>query len=236
MCMPCILFGQNNSANMQTNKPGWEIDIAPYLWFSSITGDVSFLQQSIPVEVEFKDILDQLSFGALVHAEVNKGRWTILTDLVYLKLKEEGTIKNLSINTELETEQTILELSAAYSILKFENYLTIDGLFGLRYFELKPSLILNQQNVLDKSLDFINPIIGVRFKTINGKWINSARIDIGIASENTWKFDLLLGYQFSELFSLHMGYQGYDVKYNGDNSFVYDVFTGGVITGFNFHF
>ena len=120
--------------------------------------------------------------------------------------------------------------------MKFEDYLTIDGLFGLRYFALKPSLALNQENVLDKSLDFINPIFGVRFKTVNGKWIHSARMDVGIASETTWKLNLLMGYQFSDLFSLYFGYQGYDVKYEGDDSFVYDVYTGGFLTGFNFHF
>ena len=89
---------------------------------------------------------------------------------------------------------------------------------------------------MDKSLDFIDPFVGIRFKNLNGKWINSARIDIGLGSQTTWKLNLLIGYQFSDLFSLYLGYQGYDVNYEGDDYFVYDVYTGGLITGFNFHF
>jgi len=234
--IPLIAISQNNSSDDQSDKDSWNFDATPYIWFSSLSGEVKTKNVSAPVEAEFKDILDQLSFGALVHFEANKGRWTIISDLVYLKLKEEGTLRNSSISTELETEQTILELSGAYRIVKLEDYLTIDGVFGLRYFALKPSLDINQQNVLDKSLDFTNPIIGLRFKTVNGKWTNSARMDVGLASETTWKLNLLVGYQFSELFSLYIGYQGYDVKYEGDESFVYDVYTGGFLTGFNFHF
>lgn len=236
ICIPILAMGQNSTSDYQTDKDSWSFDVTPYLWFSSIQGNISFLNQSVPVESEFKDILDQLSFGALVHAEAKKGRWAILTDLVYLKLKEEGTTTNSTTLTELEIEQTILELSGAYTILKVEDYLTIDGLFGLRYFALNPSLAQNKQIMLDESLNFTNPIIGARFKSINGKWINSARVDIGLASEVTWKLNLLVGYQFSELFSLYAGYQGYDVNYKGDDSFVYDVYTGGFLTGFNFHF
>ncbi len=124
----------------------------------------------------------------------------MITDLVYMKLKEEGTVRNSSVNAKLETEQTILELTGGYRIVKIEDYLSVDGLLGMRYFALKPSLDLDQQNVLAKSMDFINPIIGVRFNTVNGKWLNTARIDIGIGAETTWKFNLLLGYQTSELF------------------------------------
>ena len=233
----CLMFGQNDDSNKQ--KPTWEFDVTPYIWFSSIKGNVSFLNQTVPTELEFKDILDQLSFGALIHFETHKGPWTIMTDLVYLKLKEEGTIRDSPLTTKMETEQTIWELGGGYRIVKLQDYFEIDALLGMRYFGLKPRININQQKVLDKSLNFVDPFVGVRFKAYNGKWIKAARFDVGglgIGSEFSWKFDLLLGYEFSNRSSMFMGYQCYDVDYEGDNSFVYDVFTGGFITGFNFHF
>ncbi|MCJ7465340.1 MAG: hypothetical protein MUO53_01430 [Maribacter sp.] len=115
----------------------------------------------------------------------------------------------------------------------------MDGLFGLRYFGLKPSIQIGQQNEFTKNLDFIDPYFGMRFKTVNDKWINSARFDVGgfgIGSKISWKLNLLIGYQISDLSSWHIGYQGYDVNYEGNNSFMYDIYTGGFITGFNFNF
>lgn len=239
VCFNSVSFGQNTSDNVPVNESNWEFDVAPYIWFSSIKGNVGFLNQTVPVEAEFKDILDQLSFGILVHGEAQKGSWTIMTDLVYLKIKEEGNLINGLVRTEVEIDQTILELGAGYTFVNITDFLTLDALFGLRYFGLKPGLTVAQQNDLTKNLDFIDPYLGIRFRTVNEKWINSARFDVGgfgIGSKISWKLNLLIGYQFSDLFSLHLGYQGYDVDYEDDNSFTYDMYTGGIITGFNFNF
>ncbi len=236
--LPILVLGQNQDLD-QNSGSQWEFDIAPYIWFSSIKGNIGFLNQTVPVEAEFKDILDQLSFGALLHGEAHKGSWTIMTDVVYLKIKEEGNLVNGLVSTEVEIDQTIWEVGAAYTLINLNDNLTFDGLFGLRYFGLKPSLMVGQQNELTKSLDFIDPYFGMRFKSVNDKWINTARFDVGglgVGSKISWKLNLFIGYQFSDLFSLHLGYQGYDVDYVDDNSFAYDMYTGGFITGFNFNF
>lgn len=239
VCFNCLIYGQNMPDNLPEKESNWEFDVTPYMWFSSLKGDVSFLNQSVPVTTEFKDIWDQLSFGFLLHAEAQKGPWTIMTDFVYLKLEEEGTIRNSSLTTKTETKQTIWELGGGYRLLKVQEYFALEGLIGIRYFGLAPQFDINQQNVFDKSFDFVDPYIGLRFKTISDKWINSASFDVGgfgIGSEISWKFNLLVGYQFSDLLSLHFGYQGYDVDYKGSNSFEYDMYTGGFITGLNFNF
>jgi hypothetical protein len=239
VCFNSLVFAQNTSDNGNVNESNWEFDVAPYMWFSSLKGDVSFLNQSVPVNTEFKDIWDQLSFGFLLHGEAQKESWTIMTDFVYLNLQEEGTIRNSPLTTKTETKQTIWELGAAYRILQLQDYFALEGLMGIRYFGLAPQFDINQQNVFDESLDFVDPYIGVRFKNTSDKWINSARFDVGgfgVGSKITWKLNLLVGYQFSDLLSLHIGYQGYDVDYEGDNSFEYDVYTGGFITGLNFNF
>ena len=239
VCSNWLIIGQNTSGNVPLNESNWEFDVTPYIWFSSLKGDVSFLNQSVPVNAEFKDLLDQLSFGFLLHAEAQKGAWTIMTDFVYLKLEEEGTIRNSPLSTTTETRQTIWELGGAYRIFQLQEYFALEGMLGIRYFGLSPQFDINQQNVFDKSLDFVDPYIGLRFKTMSDKWINSARFDVGgfgMGSEISWKLNLLVGYQFSDLLSLHFGYQGYDVDYQDSDSFKYDMYTGGFITGLNFNF
>ena len=239
ICFNLIAFGQDNPDSLPENDSNWEFDLTPYMWFSSLKGDVSFLNQSVPVNTEFKDIWDQLSFGFLLHGEAQKGSWTIMTDFIYLNLKEDGNIRNTSQTTSTETKQTIWELGAGYRVLQLQDYFALEGLFGVRYFGLAPQFNINQQTVFDKSLDFVDPYIGLRFKTISDKWINSASFDVGgfgIGSEISWKLNLNVGYQISDLLAVNLGYQGYDVNYEGEDSFKYDVFTGGFIAGLNFSF
>ena len=169
-----LLYGQADDIETQDPDSKWSYDVTPYLWFSSLKGNVSFLDQTVPVNAEFKDLFDQLSFGTMLHGEAHKGLWTIMTDIVYLKLKENGSVRNTSQTLSAEVEQIIWELGGGYRIIRLEDYLTVDGIFGIRYFGLKPTIALNQRTVLDKSIDFIDPYVGLRFKSTNGKWINRA--------------------------------------------------------------
>ena len=162
-----------------------------------------------------------------------------MTDFIYLNLKEDGNIRNTSQTTSTETKQIIWELGGGYRLVKLQDYFVLEGIAGMRYFSLAPEFDINQQTVFDKSLDFIDPYLGLRFKSLSDKWINSASFDFGgfgVGSELSWKLNLGVGYQFSDLFALNLGYQGYDVDYEGDDSFKYDVYSGGFLVGLNFSF
>jgi hypothetical protein len=239
MLIPLVNFGQNTPSDEETNKTSWEFDIAPYVWFSGIKGDIGFREQSVPVNAKFKDILNNLTFGGMLHAEANKGKWTIISDLLYINARKEARFDGIIEQAAVEIDQFVWELGAGYKVINYEDFLFVDGLFGVRYFGLGPQIEVDQQNVLDKNLNFIDPYFGVRMRTVKEKWTNSVRFDVGglgIGSEISWKLVFLIGYNFNELLSLHAGYQGYNVHYKGDNSLDYNVYTGGFLTGLNFHF
>jgi hypothetical protein len=238
VCIPGLVFAQGESNDPQSKESTWEFDIAPYIWYAGISADISFLNQTIPVEAKFKDVLKDLKFGVLLHAEAKKDNWFIMSDLVYMKLNKDGRIEILSVDTELEIKQLITELAGGYNLINAQNWLFIDGFAGWRYFGITNKLDIAQQNVLDKTTNVNDPFIGLRFRAVSEKWVNSFRFDVGgfgIGSEVSWKANLLIGYQFSRLFSLYLGAQGYGVDFEQDN-FQLDVVTGGFITGFNFHF
>ena len=80
--------------------------------------------------------------------------------------------------------------------------------------------------------------MGVRFKTVTEKWINSARIDaggLGIGSDISWKANIFVGYRFSELFSVLLGLQCYGIDYKKDD-FRLKFNYAGIATGVNFTF
>ncbi len=225
----------------QNQENSWNFDLAPYFFMASLNGDISFLSQTLPVDARFSDLLKDLSFGAMFHGEANAGDWTIITDLIYIKLKKDGELLNGHITTKAELEEIIFELGGGYSFYRTENF-KIDAIAGARFFSLNTVLkaTFQQDRILDKSINFVDPYIGVRYKTQYKKWKNSARIDIGgfgIGSEFSWKFNVVFGYDVSKTIALALGYQGFGVDYRKNkNSFKYDIFTGGPLFGVNFHF
>ena len=236
--IPSLVFGQGDPTDTETKESTWEFVLTPYIWFAGINADISFLHLTVPVEAKFKDVLENLKFGVLLHAEARKGRWIVMTDLSYLKVRKDGRIEILAVDTELEMKQLITELAGGYILINSQDWLFIDGFAGWRYLGITPNLDIAGQNVLDKTINVNDPFIGVRFRAVSEKWLNSLRFDVGgfgIGSEVSWKANLLIGYQFSELFSLYLGAQGYGVDYEKD-AFGLDLVTGGLITGFNFHF
>jgi hypothetical protein len=235
---PYFIFSQNDSNDIKDEKTHWEFDVTPYVWFANLSADISFLEQSVNVTAEFKDVLKNLKMGVLLHAEAKKGNWFIMGDLVYLKISKDGSIDALSLDTRLEIKQTVAELGVGYNLINSQDWLLIDGFAGLRYFAVINKIEVGSQDLLDKTINTTDPIFGVRFRTVSDKWINSARIDVGgfgMGSEISWKANLIIGYKFSDLFSLYLGFQGYGIDYEKDD-FGLDITTAGIATGFNFHF
>jgi hypothetical protein len=237
-CTTSVIYSQNDSKNSEESISEWEVDVTPYLWFAGANADISFLNQTLPVEATFTDVLSNLKMGIFLHAEVKKGDWFIMGDLFYIKIAKDGSIDKLSLDTRLELKQTIAELALGYNLINAKDWLFIDGFVGFRYFSIVNTIDVGSQNLLDKTINATDPIVGVRFRTISDKWINSARIDVGgfgIGSEISWKANLIVGYKFSDLFSLYVGLQGYGINYE-KNNFGLNSTTAGLATGFNFHF
>lgn len=225
--------------SITTNDNSWEFNLTPYAYMAGLSGDIIFETQSIPVDASFSDLLNNLSFGAMFHGEATKNKWTLMTDLVYMKLKKDGELLNENVKIKAALEQLVFEIGAGYTFHQSENF-TIDAIAGIRYFDLNSviTFVAINERILDKGFDFTDPYIGARYKTQLKKWKNSARIDIGgfgLGSEFSWKFNVVFGYEISKLVSLHLGYQGYSVDYKED-SFNYDIFTGGAVLGANFNF
>ena len=235
------------SANAQDTKPvdtdetdnGWEFDLAPYVWVADLSADISFLDQSTVIEAQFKDVLNNLKMGFLMHAEARHDNWFIAGDIVYLAVEKNGDVDVVSIstNTTLSIKQTVAEITGGYTFVESEDWLFVDGFAGFRYFGIQTEIEAGSQELLDETINTTDPIIGMRLRTVSDKWQSSLRADIGgfgIGSEFSWKTNLLLGYQFSELFSLHGGFQAYGIDYKKDD-FGLEMTSAGFLLGGNFH-
>jgi hypothetical protein len=68
---------------------GWEWELIPYLWALDIDGTITAKGVSIPMKLDFSDVLDAMDIGGSARLEVKKDRWGIFFDGTYLKLSQE---------------------------------------------------------------------------------------------------------------------------------------------------
>jgi len=237
-----MLLSLTSSLLAQNSDPApdskWKVALTPYLWFAGASADIGFRDQTIPVEAEFKDVLENLKMGFLMHAEATNGQWIVMGDIVYMKIVKEGSIDLPSLSPELTLKQTIGELAGGYTLLNSNDRFFIDGFAGIRYFEVDNAIDTGNRVLLDRTINTTDPILGLRLRTTSEKWQGSLRADIGgfgIGSELSWKSNLLVGYRFSELFTLHGGYQVYGLDYEKED-FSLNVTSAGIALGFGFEF
>ncbi len=105
----CTLFSQPVMAQSETGNDEWNHSLAVYLWGASIGGTTA---RGTEVEVDFKDILDNLEFGAMAAYQARKGKWAFLTDVIYLDLSGDrqldlippigGDIVNVTTDVSLD--------------------------------------------------------------------------------------------------------------------------------------
>jgi hypothetical protein len=119
----CLLLVLGSPASAEgdadaTAAPGWEFSLAPYLWGSAIEGTVEADDVSADVDVSFSDILDALDVGVLGSFEARRGKLSLTSNLVYLKLSTDaerpvgpglGAFPPGSLEADVEAQSLIFE-------------------------------------------------------------------------------------------------------------------------------
>jgi hypothetical protein len=220
----------------------WRFEIAPYFMAASMAGDVGAKGLSQGVTVSFSNILDNLDFGAMGYASAGKGDWTLMLDVIYMKLKKTGTLGvQGSIPTGSELEQTVVEGMISYRVPTEHD---VNVYAGVRYYDLGFSLAVDDSTVLSPDQSWADPIIGLRARWDFGKkptgWSAIFVGDVGgfgIGSEISYQIFPAAGYRFSRVVSAFLGYRYIYVDYQkSEDGFLYDMGTGGPTAGVGFTF
>lgn len=183
-------------------KDGWTFSIVPYLWLPSISGTINYNQSlgslnGIEVKVGPDNYLSNLSATIMLSGEIRKGKWGVLSDVIYLDFSsEEGNVKaavfnssgrfpiNTSLNTDTKStlQGLVWNLFGSYRLVEGST-LTLDGIGGLRYFGLKastewqlaaavngpgPGQTLARSGRISEREDILDAAIGVRGRVALG--------------------------------------------------------------------
>lgn len=169
-----------NAALAADGEP-WDWSLAPYVWASSVTTDISIAGRPVETEVAFSDLIDALDYGVLMHAEGQGDNVGIFADLVYMKVSDEKDGAVLSSDASLTS--TLFELAMVWSPGDQRNF-GFEGFAGLRYVDNKvdatfqpanPALPTARRVVDPSTADFL---IGARYTAeISERWAFTVRGD-----------------------------------------------------------
>jgi hypothetical protein len=247
-------YGETSPAGEPGNT-GWEFIVAPYFWMAGLEGDVGAKGITTHINYSFSDIFAHLDYGGEVHMEGWKGRWGLFFDATYLKLSgdEDGISRALGpVSVDVDMGEWLVEFGGLYRLARWPlgkdegRVLSLEALGGGRYWDLSARMDATAPLAglglrVDKSKDWVDPIIGARLRADLTKKLSFAlRGDIGgfgVGSDFTWNASAIFGYHFSPLLSTWLGYRALGVDYesgSGTSKFTFDVTMYGPIVGVSF--
>ncbi|WP_319287397.1 hypothetical protein [Desulfosarcina sp.] len=119
----------------------WEFNLAPfYIWGVAIDGDVTVGTNTVPVEVPFSDITDNLEAAFIVHFEgMHKSNWGFLIDVNYLDLSNDVNLPGpFNRTANVDFDATLAEFSGLYRMINGDH--RFDAILGLRYTKIDNKL------------------------------------------------------------------------------------------------
>ena len=225
-----------------TTDSGWRVGTSLYGWFTRLDGDMTFRGTTVPVDVPFDKIFDNLKFTFMGLVEVGKGKWSFMSDLFYARLEPSTSTPQATFDSQIE--QFIGNFAVFYNVI--ENSTTrMDAYAGARVNWMETDVdirgkgpgALNFSESADET--WVDPIIGLRLHhDLTEKFFIRALADIGgfgIASDITWQGMASLGYRVSDNASVGLGYRGIGTDYTSGGT-TYDVISHGLLLGFEYKF
>jgi len=212
----------------------WKYDAALYGWFSGLDGTVGVGRLGDqPAEASFSDLVGYLDFTASGYFEARNPKMVLMTDIYYVNLGAERDVEILkqTVKTDMDFSQWILQLGGGYRVSEeFDVLLT--GRYYIFDLGVTASAISGEKTSEDTH-NWGDVFVGGRYHTVLGaKWLLSIRGDLGLGgSDFAWFGNAVVGYQFTELFSLGLGYRVLSLDYETGadaDYFKYDVTTDGI--------
>ncbi len=204
-----------------------KLEVTPYVWMTTMNGDLTVDGESRKVNFTFKDFFKFSNLGLNGHVELKQRRWAVLFDYNYVDLIIDQTY----------TELTLWELGFAWRFTeKFEM------IVGGRYFKSEVEYRDDPDNFIKGKQSWIDPFIGGRMAwDLTRNLVFTARADIGgfgIGSDFEWNILAGVGYRLSNITFLgfyRIWYANYE-NGSGDDLFVYDMTISGPGLAMIIHF
>lgn len=224
------------TTDQETSDEGWKFMLAPYLWGPSLDGTVVVKGLEAEADVSASAIFHHTDIAGMALFAARKGNWGIVGDVVWDELSVESEAPPADIDPTLG-------IFTVQGLRRLGRY--ADLTFGARYNYLKSKIDFEPPIGLtvEKSRDWIDPIVGVVLRTPAGhRWHANLVADVGgfgVGSELTWQVAPTVGFDMAKWASVELGYRVLSTDYetgDGADRFEYDILYQGPVLGVAFRF
>ena len=240
-----VLLAQAGASATDAAPGGWQFIIAPYLWTPRTEIDLTVGPFTRSTTIDFfSDVTDHFNLGFAAHFEANWREWTVLADLLYVKLGKDETT-GAGIQTDLDYEQLFFEFGGTYRLATLPvgrtGRITLEALAGGRLMHIDAELTVGGQS-RSRTGTLIDPMFGGRIAyhitdTV-GLWFRGDVAGFGISdhqSQLTYNLIAGLNWRFTQVASFFAGWRYMHVDIEKSN-FDVEVSFNGPFLGFNFYF
>ncbi|MEQ1633481.1 MAG: hypothetical protein ABL997_13980, partial [Planctomycetota bacterium] len=190
----------------------------PYLWASSVDGDVRAGPGSgVNVSAGFDDILENLDVGFMLAGEVEfDDRFSVLADVTYMDLGADGETPLLGAPVSASNELLHAQVSAVWQVQKTD-LATLDLTAGLRIVDVEAALDTGIVSAR-RSETFFDPTTGVRVTVPLGEGFHFRALgDIGgfgVGTDLSYQVLATLGVELSESCLLGVGWRHLGIDFD----------------------
>jgi hypothetical protein len=204
----------------------WKGSIVPfYFWASSVSGDLTAANRTVPVFMSFDDAVDNLAAAFTFHGEVERGRVGFFGDLDYVKLStaSQFTLQTpipRTISGDIDLDNIIFEAGGSYLLSDTAKFAVIGGLRTFTTGADVSFTVAGNETVtpVDANRTAVYGFAGFTYRPeFHERWRLISRADIGGGSAFTWSAVLGIEFEATHWLGLLAGYKGLGVGINSDN-------------------
>ncbi len=228
--------GASTEDGFSQTEDDWHFMVAPYIWMSQMSGNVTVLGNERYVDVPFSKIFTNLDFAFQGHFEVGKGPWTLMLDPSYIKVSKDSS--GVGITTQLGLIDTGVYYRFFSKYLPADRYIALELMGGARYFGGNVKLSI-PGNGLGENVWVIAPMLGARLKYLFTPkarlWLEGdvGGFDVDDVS-NTWSAMFGISYQVYRSINVAVAYKLLKINYTKPKS-GFDTLMYGPMVGVVFH-
>lgn len=240
-----------NAMAQTADADRWRSSFTLYGWLTSVEGKLNYdLGGGSSASIDSEDVLDALDFTFMGAFEIRNEHWSLLTDVIYLKLSAGDTTSislpsgTLMADTDQKLDGWKIGLAGTYEIYH-NDQTTMNVLLGLRYLDVdaKADLTIDDPlppelggRHLSQSADFWDGIVGIRGQIGFAKnWFIPYHFDVGTGeSDLTWQALAGIGYR-ADWGDTILSYRYLEWD-TGEDGLLQDFSFSGPAMGVRFHF
>ena len=219
----------------------WKFSGSAYLWAAGVKGTDA---AGDDIDVSFSDVMEDLDGGLMGILAAQKGRWTLIADVIYLSIHQEtSSTANLigipaKIDVDVKLESFVSTFGVAYRVLD-KDMTRLDLLAGARYINMDVDLdaVVGASKIEHTDSEYaLDGIIGAQaIIDLSERWYVSFYADVGTGdSKLTWQAWPGVGYRLEKV-DVVAGYRHLEWETdNGDT--IDDVNFSGPMLGVKFRF